>query len=55
MNFPEETYTEFLKGRDQPRRPQAFQGCYGNNAVLNLPDNGAYGELFAILGGIPVG
>ena len=55
MNCLEEIYTEFLKGRDQPRRPQAFQGSYGNNAVLNVFDNGANGKRLAIIGRIAMG
>ncbi len=55
MDSLEEIYTEFLKGRDQPRRPQAFQGCYGNNAVLDLFDNGANGKCLAIIGRIAMG
>jgi hypothetical protein len=49
MNLLEEIYTEFLKGRDQPRRPQTFQGSYGNNAVLHVFDYGPNGELLAIM------
>ena len=55
MDSLEEIYTEFLKGRDQPRRPQAFQGSYGNNAVLDFFHKGANGKLLAIICRIAMG
>ena len=55
MDSREEIYTEILKGRDQPRWPQAFQGCYGDNAVLDLFHKGANGKRLAIIGLIAMG